>query len=278
MGLLVLSWMLFGALLYLHKDHVQLVKLPPDSLAQWYKPENKRQVWLHNMFKLRREMQAVEMYASQQQAEPLALWMDRLVTHYRQIREMVPEWSSRLDHITLNDLMQAQQTEQFAQIEPLLSDLRQSCDSCHSQFRAVTAMLYRAPNFEELRVKTSLPLLESMASLNVEVNNIKIAIGEQDRPGAMDSLHALKVGMREMSTLCENCHTFSPQVYPNEAISRAVDELQVALNTADAKQQSEALGVLAVKACASCHGTHRLAYDASRLLRAKPGIVELFRH
>ena len=43
--------------------------LPPTSLAQWYKPANKRQVWLHNMFKLRRELQAVVEYASSAQTQ-----------------------------------------------------------------------------------------------------------------------------------------------------------------------------------------------------------------
>lgn len=51
---------------YTHTDLISAVKVPPSSLSQWYKPENKRQVWLHNMFKLRREMQAVEFYAQNQ--------------------------------------------------------------------------------------------------------------------------------------------------------------------------------------------------------------------
>ena len=41
------------------------LKKPPASLEQWYKPANKRQVWLHTMFRLRREMQAIAEYAKQ---------------------------------------------------------------------------------------------------------------------------------------------------------------------------------------------------------------------
>ena len=37
---------------------------PPSTIAQWYKPANKRQVWLHTMFRLRREMQAMGEYAA----------------------------------------------------------------------------------------------------------------------------------------------------------------------------------------------------------------------
>ena len=58
-----------AGLVFKHQDKAKLIKTPPIELAKWYKPENKRQVWLHTMFKLRREMQAVEFYAQQQDAE-----------------------------------------------------------------------------------------------------------------------------------------------------------------------------------------------------------------
>ena len=65
---------IIGAVVYIHKDRVALIKTPPASLAQWYKPENKRQVWLHNMFKLRREMQAVRLYADNKEDNHLQKW------------------------------------------------------------------------------------------------------------------------------------------------------------------------------------------------------------
>ena len=67
---------------YKHQDKVNLVKTPPTVLAKWYKPENKRQVWLHNMFKLRREMQAVKFYAQNQDAELMNKWALQLNEHY----------------------------------------------------------------------------------------------------------------------------------------------------------------------------------------------------
>ena len=41
------------------EDETQGFDALPESLARWYKPENKRQVWLHTMFAMRRELQAV---------------------------------------------------------------------------------------------------------------------------------------------------------------------------------------------------------------------------
>ena len=38
--------MIVAGIVYFHKDRVILIKSPPASLAQWYKPENKQQVWL----------------------------------------------------------------------------------------------------------------------------------------------------------------------------------------------------------------------------------------
>ena len=46
-------------------DNRVSIDTPPASLEKWYKPANKRQVWLHTMFRLRREMQAISEYAEQ---------------------------------------------------------------------------------------------------------------------------------------------------------------------------------------------------------------------
>ncbi|MEA3301943.1 MAG: hypothetical protein U9Q75_01605 [Pseudomonadota bacterium] len=35
-----------------HAEGTITLEKPPASLKQWYKPENKRNVWHHNMFKL----------------------------------------------------------------------------------------------------------------------------------------------------------------------------------------------------------------------------------
>ena len=77
------------------------LKKPPASLEEWYKPANKRQVWLHTMFRLRREMQAIAEYAKQ--IEPAAnnqvvmqKWIKRLQKDYNKIADMVPESTLRL--------------------------------------------------------------------------------------------------------------------------------------------------------------------------------------
>jgi len=86
-----------GGIVYIHKDRVIIIKKPPASLAQWYKPENKRQKWLHNMFKLRREIQAVRFYSENSDEKNLEKWVTLLSEHYLEIGEMVPEWKKKLD-------------------------------------------------------------------------------------------------------------------------------------------------------------------------------------
>ena len=76
---------LAGGIVYIHKDRVSMIKNPPASLAQWYKSDNKRQVWLHNMFKLRREMQAVRLYFDNNDAKHLEKWAPLLSEHYLKI-------------------------------------------------------------------------------------------------------------------------------------------------------------------------------------------------
>jgi len=65
-----------GVVVYIHKDKVNIHKTPPASLAKWYMPENKRQEWLHNMFKVRREIQAVKLYSTSNEDELLGKLVD----------------------------------------------------------------------------------------------------------------------------------------------------------------------------------------------------------
>ncbi len=61
--LLVSLCLLLGWLTPAYAEPIVSLKLPLTSLEKWYKPANKRQVWLHTMFRLRREMQAIADYA-----------------------------------------------------------------------------------------------------------------------------------------------------------------------------------------------------------------------
>lgn len=277
-GLLLVSWLLAGVVVYLHQGKVQLVRLPPESLAQWYKPQSKRHVWLHNMFSLRRAMQAVEYYASVKQAKPLAKWTEQLKEHYLKVFEMVPEWNRRFDLHAMNALSLAQQANQFAEIPAKLDALQQGCDSCHEQFRTVTAALYRAPDFEKLTLDSTHTLSESMLVLNQQVNSIKIAYLAGDKARALTSLSELNTGINEMGALCENCHTYLPKAYPDEIMSSALEDLRLQLESGTLKEQGSALGLVAVAACAECHGTHRVAYDTRTLLNTKPGFLQLLKH
>lgn len=267
-----------GLLIYKHTGKVKLVVMPPDSLAAWYKPENKRHVWLHNMFKLRREMQAVEHYASVKDPDNLALWTNRLAEHYAKIGEMVPEWQTRLDMDAIEILKNLQQSNLYAKVPETLVELQTNCDSCHDRYRAVTAMLYRAPDFHNLENISNEELSASMVDLQQSVNQIKIAseAGDQDR--AVSGLRDLQTGVDKLGGLCVSCHEHLPVEYPNETVRTAFDELEKQLQTDNKKEQGKALGMLAVTACAQCHGTHRISADTRQLLHHEPTVLELLTH
>ena len=59
------------------------LKVPPKEMGKWYKPANKRQVWLHTMFRLRREMQAMAMYADKAQQADLEKWANKFSEDYQ---------------------------------------------------------------------------------------------------------------------------------------------------------------------------------------------------
>jgi cytochrome c556 len=268
-----------GAVIYIHKDRVALIKTPPASLAQWYKPENKRQVWLHNMFKLRREMQAVRLYADNKDDNHLQKWAGQLSEHYLEIGEMVPEWKKKLDVNLIAELQQQVRNSNYQDITHALDNLSKSCDSCHVDYRAITATLYRAANFSSIETPgRSTSLKEHMKELTQQVNQIKIASEDGMQGVALASLSDLKKGMNTLGETCSICHEKDEKEYPGDTINNTLTRLEESLVTGTLKDQGRELGTLAVTACARCHGTHRLAYDSRNLFVEKQGWRELMKH
>ncbi len=302
-----MSWRLFiilqiimlsvvGGLVYSHKNKVALVKTPPAELANWYKPENKRQVWLHNMFKLRREMQAIAFYAKQKNTKHLKKWTEQLSQHYLKIADMVPSWQKKLDIKTMRALSNASNTQNYSQVITHVETLQRSCDSCHDDYQAITALIYRAPDFslfdmdkavdkKELNnniindeSNENISLHDQMNTLTQQVNQIKISAEDGFTEQALSSLKQLNISMDKLGESCANCHKKDKKAYPNELMSKTLVSLETALVSGSAKDQGQELGTLAVLACARCHGTHRIAYGAKKQLTKKVNFRELIKH
>ena len=263
---------------YIHQDRAVVLKKPPASIAQWYKPHNKRQVWLHTMFKLRRELQAVELYAKAGDAKNLQAWAAKLNTDYLKVTDMVPEWQARVDTQALADLQAHVAGNRFADVGKAVARLNDSCKSCHTDFRAVTAAMYRAPDFTNVKVEGAETLTAHMQSLSQQVNRIKIGFVDGRDDAAQAAFAELSDGMNRLGGTCATCHKGAAITYPNAAITTAMTTLEQSLRTGDLQDKGKALGTVAVLACAQCHGTHRLSSDARKLLTADPDWRELLKH
>lgn len=263
---------------YQHSDKTIIVKTPPKELAKWYKPENKRQVWLHNMFKLRREMQAVQFYADKKDDELLGAWTLKLNKHYLEIGKMIPDWNKKLDKATLSHLQASVVNQEYTSVSAAVNTLQKNCDSCHIDYQAITALTYRAPNFSKIEMKPSVSFDSHMQTLIKNVNQIKIASEDGMPDLALSSLDELKQGMNELGQVCSDCHKQDKKTYPNEQMNKTIISLEQSLKTGIAKEQAKDLGTLAVLACARCHGTHRLASGVNTLLSKEPNWAELLKH
>jgi len=263
---------------YLHQDKVQLVKIPPVALAQWYKPESKRQVWLHNMFKLRREMQAVQFYAQKQEVELMQKWVGQLNKHYFKIGEMVPVWQKKLLIENMAALTNASEQGDFSAVLVKHKILQKNCTACHDDYQAITALTYRTPNFSNIKITEEVSFSEHMSTLSQQVNQIKISAQDGNNKLALASLDSLKLGMVTLGNTCVNCHKTESKPYPSELMEQTLNSLQSSLESGTAKQKSRNLGALAVQACARCHGTHRLAYGIKKKLTTQASLVELVKH
>lgn len=238
------------------------ISLPPQSLGQWYKPANKRQVWLHNMFKLRRELQAVSEHLALGDSELQLKWYKRFAEHYRKIGEMVPEWQDELELEWLSRLGVALASHEVDQAEHAMKKLKMSCSGCHREYQAMAAITYRIPDFSKVRVKSGdheIDYSDHMNELSKLVNRIKIATDDQNQSLALETTRQLSKQMGVLGTSCQQCHkdSESRERILGKNTEVAIDRLKQHLRLGETKKAGRTLGEVAVIACARCHGIHR---------------------
>lgn len=246
----------------------QWLPLPPASLAQWYKPQNERQVWLHTMFSLRREMQAIGEYTAAGEPALARKWVERFAGHYLKIAEMVPEWKDELDYPWLERLQSAAEAEDRGGMERALRKIGHGCNACHREYRAVTAILYRTPEFGNLTIKSSTngsvdKVADVMQELSTLINRIKIATDDERQETALASLRQLRSRLHDLGESCAGCHRDPAprERFLGELTQAALQDLERGLKQGDKKLAGRSLGSAAVYACARCHAVHRAPYD-----------------
>ncbi len=250
------------------------VALPPASLAQWYKPQNERQVWLHAMFSLRREIQAVTEYAELGDQPLMEKWAGQFAKHYLSIAEMVPEWKDELDYEWLEQLQLAVRQGNSERVLHAVKKIGQGCNSCHREYRATVALLYRTPDFSNINVKQSgsgevQTYKELMRELSALVNRIKIASDDGRNSQALDSLDQLNSRLHDLGEVCANCHKDDApkERFLGSLTQSALADLKRGLEQEDQKLVGRSMGSAAVYACARCHAVHRSLYDVREQLK-----------
>ncbi len=248
------------------------LSLPPSSLGQWYKPAGKRHIWLHNMFKLRREIQAVKTHSMAKDQPLTQKWANALADHYRKIEDMVPEWEDELDLAAADKLIAAASAGNFAIVDKSLKKLSRSCNSCHREYRAVAVALYRTPDYSKVKVthadKTS-AFRDYMVYLQELVNAVVINVQDDNMQAAIDTVEQLERGLERLRPSCNSCHQNETAVeyYLGEATRSSMQKLSSALHAGDKKLAGRAIGETALNACAHCHGVHRALYDLAKSIK-----------
>ena len=263
MRILITLILLVSTLSFLSAKEVVTLKKPPISLKQWYKPDNKRNVFQHNMFKLRRELQAVNQYRAQKDVPHTLKWATQLVEHYLKIGDMVPEWKKELRLKRADQLKTAAKEGDFKSLGKAIKRLQKSCTNCHETYRAQVATIYRAPDFSHTHVQLNgkeTNYQDFMRLLMRDVNRIKIAADDNNKIDAQAALKDVRTGITTLRSSCDSCHkgTKAKDYYLGKETTELMDKLETAI---EKDKSGRALGEFAVQACAHCHGSHRIIYD-----------------
>ncbi len=255
------------------KEREVTLQLPPDSLEKWYKPSNERDVWLHTMFRLRREMQAVTEYAALEEATLLKKWLTKLQKDYLSIGKMVPEWKDELEDGVLEKMFAAADSGDLEKLQMAQRKLAKSCQSCHVEYKLTAALRFRAPDFDTVMVESEETMEEEkysrvMSRLTLLVNRIKIASEDGRTDTAVTALDSLQQRLTDLGGSCAACHK---QEQPRERIlgkasQESLTKVREGLVAGDTKKVGRHVGEFAVGVCADCHAIHRMQSDMRGLL------------
>ncbi len=254
------------------------LKKPPASLEQWYKPANKRQVWLHTMFRLRREMQAIAEYAKQGGSSAnnqavMQKWIKRLDKDYNKIAEMVPEWEQEIKPRLLDDLDMFAEKGDAYRVAKTLKMIKRTCDDCHTYYQPLVTATYRSPYYDDIKLKEGKgkeqSFEENMEQLSKSVNGILIALDDRHNDVALQASNTLADQLQVLGDSCSGCH--KDDSYPRERIlgkatKQRFEKLRSHIKAGQVKDSKKLMGEIAVTVCARCHNTHRIVSDLRNAL------------
>ena len=266
-------WVSHGWFSTAYAEPTVSLKEPPASLEQWYKPANKRQVWLHTMFRLRREMQAIADYA--EQGDPasdnkaaMAEWIKRLDKDYNKIADMVPEWEDAIKPKLLSELEMFAEKGDMYRLGKTLKMITRTCDDCHTYYQPLVTATYRSPYYDDIKLKGSdgkvQSFEENMEALSASVNRILIALKDGHNAVALQSSEQLAVQLNDLGGSCAGCHKDDDYPYERilgKATKQRFDKLQGYISKGQVKDSQKLMGEIAVTVCARCHNTHRIVSD-----------------
>lgn len=246
---------------------------PPASLEKWYKPANKRQVWLHTMFRLRREMQAISAYAKLNDRPGMEKWISRLEIDYNKIADMVPEWEEEIKPGLLPELEMFAEKGDIVRVGKTLKMIQRTCDDCHHDYQPLVTAMYRSPHYDDIQVRNidgiAQGFEDNMEDLSEYINRILIALDDGDKKIALQAGQDLANQLQNLGESCSSCH--EDDEYPRERIlgsatRQHLETLQTSISEERVKDSQKLMGEIAVTVCARCHNTHRIVYDLRNAL------------
>ncbi len=274
---LILSFLAGVWLMPAYAEPMVSLKKPPVSLEQWYKPANKRQVWLHTMFRLRREMQAIAEYAEQNDQKAMEKWIKRLDKDYNKIADMVPEWEKEIKPKLLPELEMFAEKGDMYRLGKTLKMIKRTCDDCHTYYQPLVTATYRSPHYDDIKLKgssgdisgKSQSFKDNMEALSTSVNRILIALDDGHKSVALQSGKTLSEQLQNLGDSCSSCH--KDDDYPRERILgkatlQRFEKLQIKIQEGQVKDSKKLMGEIAVTVCARCHNTHRIVSDLRNAL------------
>ena len=80
--------------------------------------------------------------------------------------------AKKLAITTITGLKLASEKKDFSSVLVQHAALQKNCDACHNDYQAITALLYRTPDFSTVSISLEISFVDHMDTLTRQVNQI----------------------------------------------------------------------------------------------------------
>lgn len=189
----------------------------PKSLDAFYPPSAQMPVYTARMTAMAMPGEAMIADLLEGEGKNAAASFEAFAAQYKEVREMVPEWTDAFPMEPIEELREALSSGDAKQVMPMVGKVGQVCHNCHVEHMTAVQHKYhwkdtRTFKIEDPISKRELSYAELMHTLSGSLAAVGANLAAGQKEAAQKQLGAFTARFGKLEQTCSYCHS-SPRAY-----------------------------------------------------------------